>query len=275
MAERASGKSGKRKERPGDFDKGARRVGRRARVRRWLALPKDSDLQRRADAGAISADAGATDPAPKAAGHAGAARRSEHRARGALRKSEVDVAKLASAEAIAKLLDIRHCGGACDAVKKLMLDHDHFEVEVMKSEDYILPPKDSFATIAPGLTASERASISDRATTVVVRTRGVPDIDQLPARTAFAATAALAESAFGARLRRGRAAHRDALAVRRARHHDAARAERVLTAPDHGAALSPGRRHRAAPHARAWCASEAPTSRCAARRWSSGPRSRA
>jgi uncharacterized protein YegJ (DUF2314 family) len=112
-------------------------------------------------------------------------------------KAEVEVAKLASAREIAKLLDTRHCGGACDAVKQLMLDHDHFEVEVLKSEDYILPAKESYATIAPGLTPSERASIDRRATTVVIRSRGTADIEQLPARAAFAATAAVAEALSG------------------------------------------------------------------------------
>ncbi|CAN5870851.1 hypothetical protein BH11MYX4_BH11MYX4_42510 [soil metagenome] len=162
----------------------------------WLALPKDSDFTKGEDGGAVSVlDAAELTP-PKT----GALERlGEATVELAVLsdKPEVEVAKLATAEAIARLLDVRHCGGACDRLKKLMVDHDHFEVEVLKSEDYILPAKESFPTIAPGLTPSERASISERATTIVIRTRGVADIDQLPARAAFAATAAVAEALSG------------------------------------------------------------------------------
>lgn len=112
-------------------------------------------------------------------------------------KPEIDVAKLAHAETVAKLLDSRHCGGTCDALRKFIVDHDHFEIEVMKSEDYILPPKDSYETIGAGLTTAERASIAHRGATVVIRTRGSSTIDQLPARACFAATAAVAESLGG------------------------------------------------------------------------------
>ncbi len=112
-------------------------------------------------------------------------------------KPEIDVAKLAHAETVAKLLDSRHCGGTCDALRKFIVDHDHFEIEVMKSEDYILPPKDSYETIGAGLTTAERASIAQRGATVVIRTRGSSTIDQLPARACFAATAAVAESLGG------------------------------------------------------------------------------
>jgi uncharacterized protein YegJ (DUF2314 family) len=68
---------------------------------------------------------------------------------------------------------------------------------MMKSEDYILPAKDSYETIAPGLTPAERASISTRGSTVVIRTRGTSTIDQLPARIAFATTLAVAEALSG------------------------------------------------------------------------------
>ena len=200
MGDPAAGKN-TTKERPGDFDKvglgalGVLVVGLAFVV--WLALPKDSDLHASVEAGSAGGDAGTTAPPPKVAGTLERLGEATIELAVLAGRPEVDAAKLASAEAIAKLLDVRHCGGACDAVKKLMLDHDHFEVEVVKSEDYILPAKDSYPTIAPGLSPSERDSISERATTVVVRSRGVPDIDQLPARAAFAATAALAEALSG------------------------------------------------------------------------------
>jgi uncharacterized protein YegJ (DUF2314 family) len=170
----------------------------------WLALPKAGDRQAPADAGPWSAfgSEGARD---------GAGASGEGKPTGALErlpeasaelavltdKPEIEVAKIASAEVIAKMLDSRHCGSACDALRRVIADHERFEVEVMKAEDYILPPKDSFETIAPGLTAAERTSIGTRPSTVVIRTHGPATIDQLPARTAFAATAVVAEALSG------------------------------------------------------------------------------
>lgn len=165
----------------------------------WLALPKDEAPRGNVDGGpsaALVEEAG-DGVVPKAPGTLDRLAEAIVELAVLSDKPEVEVATLASVQAIAKLLDVRHCGGACDAVKKLMLDHDHFEVEVLKSEDYILPAKESFPTIAPGLTPSERASIGQRATTVVIRSRGTVGIDQLPARAAFAATSAVAEALSG------------------------------------------------------------------------------
>ena len=166
----------------------------------YLAVPKDSDLQAAADAGAAEP---CSDPSLGGEGGGkptgGLERLAEATCELAVLtdKPEVEVAKIASVEVIAKLLDVRHCGATCDALKKVIADHDHFEVESMKAEDYILPAKDSFELIAPGLTPSERASISQRSSVVVIRTRGTATIDQLPARTGFAATAAVAEALSG------------------------------------------------------------------------------
>lgn len=167
----------------------------------YLALPKGEDRAAAADAGAWSAlgsDGGASDAG-------------EGKATGALErlpeatcelavltdKSEVEVSTIANAENVAKLLEARHCGGTCDALRKVMADHEHFEVELTKPEDYILPGRDTYDTIAPGLTPAERATIPNRTSTVVVRAHGPSTIDQMPARVAFAATAALAEALDG------------------------------------------------------------------------------
>jgi uncharacterized protein YegJ (DUF2314 family) len=165
----------------------------------WLALPKEGDLAP-ADAGAWSAlgvEGGSDHGGGKTTGTL--ERLAEATAELAVLtdRPEVEVAAVASAEAIAKRLDTRHCGATCDALRTVMADHDHFEVEMMKSEDYILPPKDSYETMAPGLTPAERASIPGRASVVVIRTRGSSTIDQLPARLAFAATSAVAEALSG------------------------------------------------------------------------------
>lgn len=112
-------------------------------------------------------------------------------------KPEAKVQEIANVDGIVKLLDVRYCGSACDAVKKNMSDKDRFEVEVSKTDDYILPPKTSFDTVAATLTPAERATIDKKPVGVVIRTRGPSTIDQLPARTCFAATAAIAETLGG------------------------------------------------------------------------------
>jgi uncharacterized protein YegJ (DUF2314 family) len=112
-------------------------------------------------------------------------------------KPEDVVRKLATIAEIGKRLDVRHCGGACDAVRKFMSEKDDFEIDIVKTEDLILPPKDTMDTVAPGLTPSERDSVHARKTSVVVRTHGEITPEQMPARAAFAATAVLAEALDG------------------------------------------------------------------------------
>lgn len=169
----------------------------------YLAMPKDLDHAAAADGGGDPMAAVGSEGAERDAG--------EGKATGALErlpeatcelavltdKSEVEVSRIASAENVAKLLEARHCGGACDELRKVMADHEHFEVELTRPEDYILPGRDTYDTIAPGLTPAERATIPNRTSTVVVRAHGASTIDQIPARIAFAATAALAEALDG------------------------------------------------------------------------------
>ncbi|MDB4943026.1 MAG: hypothetical protein JWP97_2560 [Labilithrix sp.] len=157
-----------------------------------LAMPKDRDLAA-SDASIVE-----TDGEPAAAVR-GLPRLAEATCEIAVLTSrpEAEARALAEPGAVERLLDVRHCGGACDAVKQLMADKDHYEIEVVRSEDYILPAKESWSTLGAGLTASERASIGERAIAFVVRTRGEVDVRQLPARAAFAVTAAAAEALGG------------------------------------------------------------------------------
>jgi uncharacterized protein YegJ (DUF2314 family) len=104
---------------------------------------------------------------------------------------------IASVTEIGRRLTARHCGSACDAVRKFMADEDGFEVDVMKTEDVILPDKETIDTVGIGLTPSERESVYARPTSVMVRTRGNFGPDQLPARAAFAAASVLAEELDG------------------------------------------------------------------------------
>ena len=113
-------------------------------------------------------------------------------------KADELVRTIATAAEIGKRLDVRHCGGACDAVKKFMSGEEGgFEIELRTVDDLLLPPKDTLDTLAVGLTPSERESVHDRKTAVVIRTRGRASPEQLPARAAFAAAAVLAESLDG------------------------------------------------------------------------------
>ena len=112
-------------------------------------------------------------------------------------KSEDEVRALATPGEIAKRLDVRHCGGACDAVKKLMEDEDAFDVDSMTSEDLILPPKDTLDTVAIGLTPAERESIATKKNAAVIRVTGGGDVNQIAARAAFATAAVLAEALDG------------------------------------------------------------------------------
>ena len=167
----------------------------------WLALPKDSGRAAGASGGAPSADSATSASGESADGRTSGTLERLPEASAELviltDKPEVEVAKIASAEAIAKLYDTRHCGPTCDALRTITTDHDHFEVEVTKADDYIMPAKDSYDTIASGLTPAERAAIPTHAAVVVIRTHGPSTIDQLPARTAFAAAAVVAEALSG------------------------------------------------------------------------------
>jgi uncharacterized protein YegJ (DUF2314 family) len=109
------------------------------------------------------------------------------------------VQKLATTSEIASRLEARatYCGNACDAVKKFIEDEDGFELEVMKTEDVILPPRDSMDTVAPGLTPSERDKVQSNPTSVMVRVQGAITPEQVPARAAFAAAAVLADALGG------------------------------------------------------------------------------
>jgi uncharacterized protein YegJ (DUF2314 family) len=98
---------------------------------------------------------------------------------------------------IAEHLDVRHCGGACDAVRKFLSDEDAFEIDVWKTDDLLLPPKDTLDVVAPRLTPSERAGVHARPRAVVLRAQGPFTPEHLPARAIFAAAAVLAERLDG------------------------------------------------------------------------------
>jgi hypothetical protein len=115
------------------------------------------------------------------------------------RKSDDVVRKLASVTEIEKRLGARHCGdaAACGAVRKFLEGEDDFEVEVVKTDELLLPPGDTMDVVASGLTPKERDEARALPTAVQVRTRGKFAPEQLPARAGFAAAAVLAEALDG------------------------------------------------------------------------------
>jgi len=170
----------------------------------YWAMPKEGDgagggAGGSADASPAEADGGGAQASAKRAGRAALERLPEATCELVVLtdKPEEQVQQMASVDAVARLLDVRHCGAACDAVRKVLADKDHFEIEVQKTADYILPPRESWDVVAAGLTPQERKTIGDKPLAVVVKTHGPATIDQLPARAAFATTAALAESLGG------------------------------------------------------------------------------
>jgi uncharacterized protein YegJ (DUF2314 family) len=107
------------------------------------------------------------------------------------------VRSLATVASVEKRLEARHCGKECDAVRKFMEGEDGFEIEVTTTEEIILPPKDTMDTVAVGLSPKERENARERKTAVIVRSHGRFTPEHLPARAAFAATIALAETLDG------------------------------------------------------------------------------
>jgi uncharacterized protein YegJ (DUF2314 family) len=112
------------------------------------------------------------------------------------RKPDDVVRQVATVSEIEKRLGARHCGDAdaCRAVHKFMSMEDAFAIDIVKTDDLILPPKDTMVVVAPGLTPHERDEARQRPTAVRVRTMGPWSRDQVPARAAFAAAAVLAEA---------------------------------------------------------------------------------
>ncbi|MBX3197699.1 MAG: DUF2314 domain-containing protein [Labilithrix sp.] len=163
----------------------------------WWSLPGDRPPG--ASAGDAPDELPTTDREDPSAPRAGLVRPPRASAELAVLTDEADdvVRRVASVAELAKRLDVRHCGGACDAVKKVMADEDAFEIDILKADDLILPPEDTMDTVAPGLTPSERASARAKRTAVVIRTQGDLTREQMPARAVFAAAAELSESLAG------------------------------------------------------------------------------
>jgi uncharacterized protein YegJ (DUF2314 family) len=115
------------------------------------------------------------------------------------RKPADVVRQIATVTEIDKRLGARHCGDgdSCRAVQKFMEMEDVFAIDIVKTDDLILPPKDTMDVVAPGLTPRERDEARERPTAVRVRTMGPFHQDQMPARAAFATAAVLAEALDG------------------------------------------------------------------------------
>lgn len=112
-------------------------------------------------------------------------------------KSDDEVKAAATNDEIAKHLEARHCGAACDAVKKQLTTDGAFTVDLRSSEDMVLPPKDTLDVVAIGLTPAERDNLDTRKQALLVDVDGPIGPEQLSARLLYAAVAELAEQLDG------------------------------------------------------------------------------
>jgi uncharacterized protein YegJ (DUF2314 family) len=112
-------------------------------------------------------------------------------------KSESDLGPLLDPKNLSAWLTLRHCGASCDQVRTLISDKDHFETEVIKTDDYILPPEDSWLDVARSLSDADRKRMKSMPNVVVVKAHGPFSPAHWPARAGFAATAAIAEHLGG------------------------------------------------------------------------------
>lgn len=96
---------------------------------------------------------------------------------------------------LAARLDVPECGGACDVVRAFVKDSVGFTLERQPTDDYILPPEDTWDVVARTLSASERASLHERTVALVVHARetgGDAAPKHVVARAALAAASVLA-----------------------------------------------------------------------------------
>jgi uncharacterized protein YegJ (DUF2314 family) len=99
------------------------------------------------------------------------------------------------------LLDPRFCGSACDAVREFAAhpaeSAHQLDVELVTTEDWPLPPRDTMGTVAPRLGEQELAALSAARNIVVVHTHSKTEPTHLGFRTCVALTAAIAEKLHG------------------------------------------------------------------------------
>ena len=105
------------------------------------------------------------------------------------------------ADALVALLEPRFCGGACDALRKLSaspMEPDHqLDVDVVTTEDWPLPPRDTLDTVAPGLTPADVQALESAKNIVVIHTHEKTQPTHLGFRTCVALAAAIAEKVHG------------------------------------------------------------------------------
>lgn len=167
----------------------------------WWSLPGNHAVENGDDGGVVetatSARAAAEDAAPRVKNQIERPPRASAELAIITSKTEEEVQAIATPTEIARRLEARHCGAACDAVRKFMEDEDDFDVDYMTSEDLILPPKDTLDTVAPGLTSGERDSVLLKKNAAVIHVTGRIDPNHLGARTAWATASVLAEALDG------------------------------------------------------------------------------
>lgn len=112
-------------------------------------------------------------------------------------RAKPELKRLLDRKALGDRLGPKHCGdaAACDAVRRTLLDPERVNLDVADRKMWTMP-KD-IEKVALGLTKEEKDGIDRPGTVVVIQVRGDALPDQLPARTGFAITAAIAEQLKG------------------------------------------------------------------------------
>jgi uncharacterized protein YegJ (DUF2314 family) len=102
-------------------------------------------------------------------------------------------------DALAQSIQRGTCGddAGCHAVHALVRDETAFSIDVRGAAEWGLPAGDALAEMGASLTPGERASIPTLARVVVVRARSEVGRGAVAARTAWAATSALAGALHG------------------------------------------------------------------------------
>lgn len=105
--------------------------------------------------------------------------------------------RLATPTALAAAVGTRSCGEGCDAVTKLLEDEDGFELDVSAVDETTLPGKETWDTVAAGLTPAEREALGKARTAVTFRANAPFAKEHVAARAGLAVARVLGEGLDG------------------------------------------------------------------------------
>ena len=106
-----------------------------------------------------------------------------------------EIAKMIAPAFRAQLIESKRCGdkATCDAVRAFASDGARLAITVEKASEWGVPTGEALSYVASNMGAADREAIPKLASAIVISAHGTALPDQLPARAAFAITAAIAE----------------------------------------------------------------------------------